>query len=281
MQIFHETASIQDYLAQQQALNKTIGFFPTMGALHHGHLSLLNICHQNADFSVCSIFVNPTQFNSPEDLANYPNTIGDDILLLEENGCDVLFLPSYQSLYQDEVPLTLDLSAFDKSLEGRFRPGHFLGVARVVKLLFDVVKPDVTVFGLKDFQQCMLMKALIKHYQLPIQLIFAPTIREHDGLAMSSRNKRLTLSERNNALSIYKALEFAKSQVGRLQPSIIRQQAIETMERASLKVEYFELLHAESFSTLTNWELNGKLVAVCAAYAGSVRLIDNLYLREE
>ena len=280
MLIIHHPDELSDYLLRLKIQQKSIGFFPTMGALHAGHISLLHAAQKATDTSVCSIFVNPTQFNNPDDLAKYPRTLEADIALLEKEGCDVLFLPNAEELYANEKPMSLDFGGLATYFEGASRPGHFDGVARVVRLLFDYVNPDHAFFGLKDFQQCMIIRSMTEQLGLNLKLHFEPTLRESDGLAMSSRNIRLDSALRNSAPLIYKALTLAQASFGSLPIHEIEAQAKSMIEREpNYKVDYFQLADARTLEPLNDEDKNAEPVALAAVFAGDVRLIDNLLLK--
>lgn len=280
MLIIHHPDELSDYLLRLKIQQKSIGFFPTMGALHAGHISLLHAAQKATDTSVCSIFVNPTQFNNPDDLAKYPRTLEADIALLEKEGCDVLFLPNAEELYANEKPMSLDFGGLATYFEGASRPGHFDGVARVVRLLFDYVNPDHAFFGLKDFQQCMIIRSMTEQLGLNLKLHFEPTLRESDGLAMSSRNIRLDSALRNSAPVICKALTFAQASFGSLPIHEIEAQAKSMIEREpNYKVDYFQLADARTLEPLNDEDKNAEPVALAAVFAGDVRLIDNLLLK--
>lgn len=252
-----------------------------MGALHQGHLRLLSEANQHTDISICSIFVNPTQFNNTTDLAKYPRTVPQDIRLLEENGCDVLFLPSAEEVYREEKQENFSFGGLDILLEGDFRPGHFEGVARVVKLLFGLVQPHQAFFGLKDFQQCLVIKNLVKQFEIPVELVFVPTEREPDGLAMSSRNMRLTPAERKNAASISLALQHAAANAGKIPVATTIRESKAIIEAVEgLRVEYFTIADARTLLPVEDWDAATEIVALTAVFAGEVRLIDNLYLKK-
>lgn len=276
MDIYKNSKELTEGLEQQRLKGKRIGFFPTMGALHAGHMQLLHAAKATCDVVVCSIFVNPTQFNNPDDLAKYPRTLAADLLLLQEEGCDVVYAPDREDVYANESSFSLDLMGLDRVLEGSSRPGHFDGVARVVKLLFEKVRPDVAFFGLKDFQQCMVIRQLVEQLTLPIQLHWVETSREDSGLARSSRNVRLSDSDREKAAIIYKALQFCRENYTPSQISSLEKQASEMIETAGFKVDYFQIV--ESASLQKSQEPLKEPVALTAVYAGDVRLIDNLIL---
>ncbi|HCS19516.1 MAG TPA: pantoate--beta-alanine ligase [Bacteroidetes bacterium] len=259
---------------------KRIGFFPTMGALHVGHLSLLEACKLTCDISVCSIFVNPTQFTNPDDLANYPRSEKTDAAALEMAGCDILFIPDKQEIYALEKPMSVTFDSLIQGFEGASRPGHFEGVARIVRLLFECVQPDEAFFGLKDYQQCLVIEELVKQLDLGIILHFIPTKREADGLAMSSRNQRLNVLQRQAAPAIYQALLWAKSHVGHYPPAELEKACIAQIEKEpALRVDYFKLADAHTLEPLVSQEKTSSIIALTAVFAGEIRLIDNLLLK--
>lgn len=276
MLVFKTIAALQTFLNTRRG---SIGFVPTMGALHAGHISLIEQCKSENELTVCSIFVNPLQFNNTTDLEKYPRTLPDDMLMLQQAGCDVLFAPDAQEMYASEADASLDFSpgALDTLFEGRMRPGHFMGVAVVVHKLFRIVQPTHAYFGLKDYQQCMLISKLVRDLKLPVQLHFCPTLREPDGLAMSSRNRRLKAEERSAALRIYEALQYAKSHYRTIKSSAIEDWCKSYMQQSPLyRVEYFNIVSAETLLPVMHED--EPAVALCAAFVGDVRLIDNMIL---
>lgn len=270
--------SLKAALESERNSGKTIGFVPTMGALHAGHLELVKRALSDCEVVVVSIFVNPTQFNNASDLEKYPRTPEKDIELLSATGEVMVFLPSVEEIYtsKDRFP-GVDLSNLDTVLEGKFRPGHFEGVVHVVYNLFEIVQPDKAYFGLKDFQQVAVIRSMVEQLDIPVEIVACPTFREQNGLAMSSRNMRLTEQERKDTLIIYQTLEFLKSIKGQVSPEQAREQAIQFFSKGNLELEYLEIVDGKSLRSLTNeWSEN----AVCciAAFCGPVRLIDNMQL---
>jgi pantoate--beta-alanine ligase len=256
-----------------------IGFVPTMGALHEGHLSLIHKAKKENDLVICSIFVNPTQFNNPNDLTNYPRTLEEDVLLLEQACCDAVFIPGVQVIYP-EFPnnttfITLDLSPLDQVMEGAFRPGHFDGVVNVVYRLFSLVQPNTAYFGLKDFQQVAVIKHMVSALNLDLKIVACPTARENTGLAKSSRNKRLTDEQKEEALILYNTLMFGKEISANHSPQTVHQKMVDYFQTSKLTLEYIEIVHP---LTLQKLEENWVSGAVCciAAFCGEVRLIDNM-----
>lgn len=258
----------------------SIGFVPTMGALHAGHISLIEQAKSATDITVASIFVNPTQFNNREDLALYPRTLEADLRKLEEAGCDYVFTPSTDEMYPQSSEVTLKLGSIANELEGKFRPGHFDGVGLVVSKLFNIVQPQKAFFGQKDLQQYFVIQKLISEFNFPVHLFMVPTKREPGGLAMSSRNERLASSDRQEACLLYQALQKAQQLL--LQEHSIEQAKKEVKELIAssgrLQLEYFEVVSTTDFKPLKKVE-NKQSTALCiAAEIGGVRLIDNLLL---
>lgn len=281
MIVFKEVDSIKKYLTAQKESNQTIGFIPTMGALHQGHLSLVKASKQQADKTVISIFVNPTQFNDASDFEKYPSTIDNDLVLLERAGCDVVFLPSVKEMYPAGTAQTeqYDLGNIEEILEGEFRPGHFQGVAQVVHRLLNIIDPDFIFIGQKDYQQCMVIKRLAEIIHSPVKVVTGNTFREDTGVAMSSRNLRLSENEFENAAAIYKMLEYLKENYS---PATIPQ--LETyasnylLEHGFKKVDYIKLVDGDTLQPVTNNQ-QSNVVALVAAFIGEVRLIDNMIIR--
>jgi pantoate--beta-alanine ligase len=270
--------AVQQSLRTVIQTNKKIGFVPTMGALHEGHLSLITKAKETCDLVVASIFVNPTQFNNPADLDKYPRMPEEDAALLESVGCDFLFLPTTESIYPEGYEhLKMDLAPLDEVMEGKYRPGHFAGVIDVVSRLFDIVKPTHAFFGRKDFQQVMIIKYMTKKLNLPIEIVVGETIREQSGLAMSSRNLRLTEQQKQQATVIYETLSFGKEMAPFLSPQEVLIEMISILEVSPLELEYLEIVDAETLLPLTDFWLPGATACV-VAYCGEVRLIDNLEL---
>jgi pantoate--beta-alanine ligase len=262
-----------------------IGFVPTMGALHEGHLSLVKLARGpegRADRVVASVFVNPTQFGPNEDFNRYPRQPEKDAAMLAEAGCDLLFLPAVETMYPPGNTVFVDLGAPSEGLEGRFRPGHFRGVATVVTVLFNLVQPDVAVFGEKDAQQLAVVRKLVRDLQFPIQIVPGPTVREADGLAMSSRNAFLSSEERKAAAVLHRALRAAETAMaaGERRGDEVRRILSEMLNSEPLaRVEYAEVVDAEGFRPMET--LRGRLVLPLAVRVGGTRLIDNLQLAVE
>lgn len=281
MEIFKTKASLQAYLQEARSTGKKIALIPTMGALHEGHLSLLNYAKPISDIRVCSIFVNPTQFNDPKDLEKYPRPIENDIRLLESVDCDILFLPSVDEMYPDKNEAWhLDLGELDQIWEGEKRPGHFQGVTQVVYKLFTLVQPDIACFGQKDFQQVMVIKRMIAMKDLPIQLAICPIIRDQDGLALSSRNARLNEAGKRTALALSRSLQYVKDHIH--DPILlkdIKDKALQILtDTDGLSVEYFAICESSSLKEVNHIDFNKQHVALVTAWVEGVRLIDNMIL---
>lgn len=278
MQIIENISGIRENISALKSDGKAVGFVPTMGALHKGHISLLRRAREENEKVVCSIFVNPTQFNNPNDLRNYPRNLEEDRLMLENEGCDVLFFPSEKEMYPVKDTTTYDLGMLDETMEGMHRPGHFNGVAMVVKRLFEIIQPHAAYFGEKDYQQLLIIRHITRFYKLGVRIIPCPTLREPDGLAMSSRNKLLSHSERAIAYNIYDILKGIKEKAGKLSVSQVIDWAETQFEKyPEFKKEYIEIADTETLRPVTDW--NNKNIRVFAAIIlGKVRLIDNIKL---
>ena len=279
MIIFKKAKQLSEYINQQKKECKKIGFVPTMGALHGGHLSLIDVSKKSNDITVCSIFVNPAQFNNPDDLKNYPVTTSEDIEQLINHQCDVLFLPSVNEMYPaDYSKKEYPLGEIENKLEGHYRPGHFQGVCQAVDRLLEIVQPHNFYLGQKDYQQCIVLKKLIEitGRTNSMQLNIVPTVREADGLAMSSRNLRLNEKQRKLATSIFKELNFIKEHIHQHSLGELKKDASEHLTQKGFKVDYVEIANADDLSTAAS--ASGKLVALAAATTGNIRLIDNIVL---
>lgn len=277
MNIFTTRKALRQHLDERRRSGKSIGFVPTMGALHAGHLSLIEQARQKNDVVVCSIFVNPTQFNDPKDLAKYPRTLEADTRLLEQAGCDVLFAPAVSEIYDGNEQWHFEIGEAEHLLEGKFRPGHYQGVTHVVYLLFDIVKPDMAFFGQKDYQQFLIISLMVEKLNIPVKLVMSPIMREPDGLAMSSRNVHLTPEDRRHALVLSRTLNWVKGHFDKSRIDDLKKQA-ETMIAAEDDVEpdYFEI--ADGTTLRPADERSKSIVALVAAKVGKTRLIDNVIL---
>ncbi|MBP7821821.1 MAG: pantoate--beta-alanine ligase [Saprospiraceae bacterium] len=282
MYIFKTVVALQQFLNDRKEEGKKIGFAPTMGALHQGHLSLIRESQKDNQISVCSIFVNPKQFNDPNDYNKYPITTNADIELLESVDCDVLFLPSISEIYPNHIvtKINIDIGHFSKVMEGEFRPGHFQGMMEVVKRLLEIVQPDNLYMGQKDFQQFSIIRLMIQKLSLPYHLVMCPIKREADGLAMSSRNVRLTPEGRENAHYIYDILCQAKSMVRTHTPTQIEEWAMDSLyEHKGFKPEYFRIVDVNTLLPVWDWNDAEDIIACVATWIDDVRLIDNMVLK--
>jgi len=277
MKICTTRKSLQEYLEQLKQDGKTVGFVPTMGALHQGHLSLIAQAQQNADVVVCSVFVNPTQFNDPKDLEKYPRPIASDTEKLEQAKCDVLFNPDVSEMYNGNETWHLEIGELEHLLEGEFRPGHYQGVTQVVYKLFDIVEPGIAFFGQKDYQQFLIIQKMVELLHLPVKLIMCPILRDADGLAMSSRNIHLSAEERQHALILSKTLNWLKQNFDRNQVPSLKSEC-EAMINAEpgVNLEYFEIADGNNLHSAD--QHTKKIVALVAAKVGKTRLIDNVLL---
>lgn len=279
MIVFKKAHELQEYLSVQQKKGLITGFVPTMGALHIGHISLIEICKKESDITICSIFVNPAQFNDPADFNQYPKTIENDIYLLETHGCDIVFLPSAEEMYPAEsTTIHYELGFLETVLEGKSRPGHFQGVCRAVHRLLNIVTPDKLFIGQKDYQQCMVIKKLISLIGIPTQPVVCATQREQSGLAMSSRNMRLSDDERENAANIYKALNLIKKEIKPGNITLLKEEAVRQLTSKGIKVDYIAIADAATLAPIDNGDGKTPLVILAAAFLGNVRLIDNIVL---
>lgn len=281
MHIVQTLAELNAYRATPQG---RVAFVPTMGALHAGHVSLMDLAGQHGDHVAVSLFVNPTQFNDPGDYEHYPRTFESDVAMCEAAGVDCVFAPRVDDVYPPgEVEITVDVPSMTADLEGRHRPGHFQGVCRVVAKLFNMVRPDVAVFGRKDYQQLSVITAMTQGLAMPIEIVAGPTIREPDGLAMSSRNRRLSDEDRAAALGLSKALKqgvFMIEEQGEVEPKAVESAMHQIMTASGVNVEYAVVRHPRTLATLTCIEprlLPGQqVVLLVAGRVGVVRLIDNM-----
>lgn len=256
---------------------KSIGLVPTMGALHEGHLSLIDASLKTNDITVISIFVNPTQFNDKNDFDNYPRDLDKDLELIRLKGCDLVFNPSEKEMYPEKDPRVFNFGTLDKYMEGKYRPGHFNGVAQIVSRLFTIIEPDKAYFGEKDFQQLAIIKNLVKQQNLPVEIIPCPIVRESDGLAMSSRNRLLTPEQRKSVKKISEALREAKKIGRKMQIPELKNFVITFINKdANLNIEYFELVQESDLIPLEIWPENLFIRACIAVKTGTVRLIDNI-----
>lgn len=280
MLLFKKAEELSAWLIKSTGPGKPCCFVPTMGALHTGHISLINSAREKKGICVCSIFVNPTQFNDPKDFEKYPHTIESDIDQLELAGCDVLFLPSVQEIYPNGLQQLqhYELGYIETLLEGKFRPGHFQGVCQVVDRLLSIVQPHFLFLGQKDYQQCMIIKKMVELTGKKTELIICPTLREADGLAMSSRNMRLSETERKEAVKISETLSFIRQEIRNGYVDDLRQRASDYLNAEGFRVDYVAIADADTLEPVEIWDGQKPLVALVAAFLHEVRLIDNMLI---
>ncbi len=277
MEVFYQRREMNQQMLILKKKGNSIGFVPTMGALHAGHISLLQYAKKQNNIAVASIFVNPTQFNNKEDLINYPRTLDADLELLRKEGCNFVLVPNEKEMYPEPDLRVFSFGNLDKVMEGKYRPGHFNGVAQIVTKLFDIVMPDRAYFGMKDFQQLAIIKKLVTDYQYPVEIVACPTVREPDGLALSSRNKRLSDDERKHATLISKTLFWAQQAASSMTISELKKAVIKTINNDPfLIVEYFEIVNEQTLQPVKTWHDRGGKVGCIAVHVGKVRLIDNI-----
>jgi pantoate--beta-alanine ligase len=281
MILFKKITELDQYLSKAKKKSLAVGFVPTMGALHQGHLSLIAASRTANNLTVVSIFVNPTQFNDPKDFEKYPVTLDSDISLLEAAGCDILFLPSVSEIYPGgtrHLP-EYDLGYLETILEGKYRPGHFQGVCKVMHRLLTAVKPNNLYMGQKDYQQCMVVKRLLKIIDINTIIHPCPTLRESDGLAMSSRNMRLNADQRKLATAIHQMLIYIKDNYKKADIVFLQEYAIQYLKQKGFNpVDYVTIANAEDLSLISEWNGKDQLVVLVAAFLNEVRLIDNMVL---
>jgi pantoate--beta-alanine ligase len=281
MFVFRETASLRQYLQERRGAGNTIGFVPTMGALHEGHLSLVDTSLAQTDCTVVSIFVNPTQFNEAKDLEKYPRNVPQDVMELQKRACHAVFVPEVEEIYPPELDthLDIDFAGLDLKMEGKHRPGHFNGVARVVKRLLDLVEPNTLFMGQKDFQQLAIVRHMIKALEMDVEVVMCPTKREAHGLAMSSRNLLLPEDVRRRASIIYETLVRIKSLLGKKPIDELEKTAMQELKRPDFEPEYFEIVDGTDLHPITDANDSEYVVACCAVRVAGVRLIDNMVLK--
>lgn len=280
MEIYSTKSDLQAHLQTLREAGKQIALVPTMGALHEGHLSLIREAQTVADIVVCSIFVNPTQFNDPKDLEKYPRPIENDIALLQSEACDILFLPSVEEMYPTaNEHWSIDLGELDTLWEGAQRPGHFQGVTQIVYKLFHLVQPHIACFGQKDFQQVMVIQRMIDIKKLPVTLNICPTVRNAKGLALSSRNSRLSEQGKEEALVLFNVLDETKNNFANTSIEQLQQEAIAKLNtQPEITLEYFAICETRTLQQATDKDNNKKYVALVVAWIEGVRLIDNMLL---
>jgi len=280
MIIVKKAASLSQILADHKASKPDLGFVPTMGALHQGHLELIKISRGETPFTIASIFVNPTQFNDPKDFEKYPVTLENDVYLLEKAGCDCLFLPAVTEIYPGGMAHLehYPLGYLESIFEGKYRPGHFQGVCQVVYRLLRAVQPTQLFIGQKDYQQCMVIKRLTEITSMDVRIRICPTVREDSGLAMSSRNMRLSEEEKKIAPEIYRTLQYIKKEINPGPQAELMDRAMKRLSDAGFRPDYVALADAQNLQPVSDWNGEQQLVVLVAAFLGEVRLIDNMIL---
>jgi pantoate--beta-alanine ligase len=278
MKVITHKKALREYLTSVRKNDKSVGFVPTMGALHEGHLTLIRNSVGENDFTVCSIYVNPAQFNDPGDLEKYPRTLDKDCRMLEEAGCDLVYAPGNEDIYPGNTVTSLAFGYLEEVLEGKFRPGHFKGVGLIVSKLFHIVQPDLAYFGQKDYQQFVIINKLTDDLNFPVQLVRVPIVREEDGLAMSSRNIRLSPEARNIAPVFYQCLLIAEE---KLKNGAGISAAIEAAkeligQKEGVSLEYLEIVNPDTLIAVSDETAGDKVVLCVAGYVGGIRLIDNI-----
>ncbi|MDD2416216.1 MAG: pantoate--beta-alanine ligase [Parabacteroides sp.] len=277
MKIVNSIKELRLQLDEDKQKGKKVGLVPTMGALHAGHISLVKRCVAENDVCVVSIFVNPTQFNNPNDLLTYPRTLDEDCQLLESSGCTYVFAPSVEEMYPEPDNRVFDFGTVAQVMEGARRPGHFNGVAQIVSKLFYAVKPDVSYFGEKDFQQIAVIRAMVKQLEIPVKIVDCPIQRESDGLALSSRNTRLTPEQRQKAPVIARTLKESVTFVPEKSVQQVIDYVVSTLNNVpDMSVEYFEIVDGNTLESISNWSDTTYPVGCITVYCGEVRLIDNV-----
>lgn len=275
MKVFKTVKEIQSYLTNLRS--ESIGFVATMGALHIGHISLIEVSKKQNSLTVCSIFVNPKQFNNQQDLIKYPRNVDADIEKLAAANCDVVFIPSVEEMYPNKIEKEFQFGILSTVMEAEYRPGHFNGVAIVVERLFDIIKPNKAYFGEKDFQQLSVIQALVNQLKLPIKIIGCPIVRENNGLAMSSRNERLTEVEFNAASNINKALTFVRHNKNKLSIAELKSFYADLLSKNKLlTIEYFEIADGNTLNPIKEWGEADYCIAFTSVNVGGIRLIDNM-----
>lgn len=278
MIVYRTKYDLSIHLDNVKAAGKTIGLVPTMGALHEGHISLVKNAAAHNDITVASIFVNPTQFNDRTDLERYPRTLEKDLEMLQKQETDLVFVPSVEEMYPEKESITFDLGGLDRVMEGLYRKGHFNGVTQIVSKLLETVTPHRAYFGQKDFQQLVIVRRLVELLQMDVEIVSCPIVREVDGLAMSSRNVRLSREERKIAPFIYITLQLARQKQGSLSPDQVKDWVSKQFEYQPLmEMEYFEIVEDKGLESITDWDEKVNKVGCIAVYLGKVRLIDNIF----
>jgi pantoate--beta-alanine ligase len=283
LEIINTISALQLFLLPLKKAKSKVALVPTMGALHKGHLSLIKLAQEHADIVVCSIFVNPTQFTDPKDLEKYPRPLEHDIKMLQEAGCSVVFMPTVKEMYPTypkPESWHIDLGNAEFLLEGEFRKGHYQGVTQIVKKLFDAVNPDIAFFGQKDFQQVLMIKNMVKHFNMSLEIVSCPIIREDDGLAMSSRNIHLSDTDRANSLVLNKALQYVADNFNKLTTAKLLEEAKAMINSVKgVELDYFTIADGETLLPINTNKETENPIALVAAKVGETRLIDNMVLK--
>ena len=281
MKTFQKIEQIRDFLVAKRKEGFSVGLVPTMGALHEGHISLIDLARKENDIVVCTIYVNPTQFNNSQDFENYPVSLEEDFSILEKHRCDVIFHPGNEEMYSDNECISFEVGRLDTIMEGLHRKGHFPGVARVVTKFFNIIRPDRAYFGQKDLQQFVLIDNLNTSLKFGIELKRLPIVREKDGLAMSSRNRRLSLEQREKAVVFYQALEKAKDLISEgKDPTFVKDEITKRFDALpGVSMEYFEVVEATSLAPLSTLNAGTDIALCIAGFVGGIRLIDNMILQ--
>ena len=278
MKVFKTKAKLLSYLSACRQ-SKSVGFVPTMGALHSGHLHLIEAAKKECQITICTIFVNPTQFNNPDDFANYPNTLDSDLEKLQKLNCDIVYAPSINDVYaKSEKAKEFDFGTLANVMEGRFRPGHFNGMATIIEKFFNIISPTKAFFGQKDLQQLQIVKALVKQINAPIEIVSIPTTREKNGLAMSSRNKLLSQSAKNKATLIYNCLNYCLTNKEKGIENLKLHITHQFGQQENLQLEYAEFVDLNTLLPINKWQAKNESAICIAAYIDGVRLIDNIIL---
>lgn len=277
MQVVKTKSQLRAILDVERSKGRSLGFVPTMGALHQGHISLIERCVHENDFCVCSVFVNPTQFNDKKDLIKYPRQPEKDAAKLQKAGCNLLFMPDEQEMYPEEDTRLFNFGLLEEVMEGVYRKGHFNGVAQIVSKLFEAVQPDKAYFGQKDFQQLAIVRKLVEQLGMKVQIVACPIVREKSGLAMSSRNELLTAEQKEKAALISKYLFESLTFVSKKRPAEIREFVVNGINaEPMLRLDYFEIVNGTTLQSIHEWAESARVVGCIAVYCGSVRLIDNI-----
>jgi pantoate--beta-alanine ligase len=280
MILFKRSEDLRKNLDNLRTSGVKTGFVPTMGALHRGHIELIDACRKRSEYCICSIFVNPAQFNDPEDFKKYPKSLENDIEMLEKAGTDLVFIPSVDEIYPngDKTLEIYDLGTLETLLEGRYRPGHFQGVCQVMYRLLQLVKPDYLFMGQKDYQQCLVVKRLIRIMELTVEFQIVPTVREPGGLALSSRNRRLNVDEKLIAETIFEVLNSINKKLSPGETGFLTETAVKKLNNSGFRTDYVSIARQNDLQPVENWDGRELIVALIAAFLGEVRLIDNLLL---